>query len=206
MVFEQPIDEETKPAEELDKIAHITSLLRQEAEKYLRILETHTARLQTLNEVFAETPEANIAEKIESCVAQMSIDMLRYSAKMEEYVLALENSVDSYIESESARFSNQLRNIETVEEKNAWICWRNAATMFLETLNSAQAATRDHRDVIVSFKGINRNMDDASGRLIEILDHYIRVTNKLKGFYAKALVLIDKELGNRFEPGNSTGS
>ena len=132
------------------------------------------------------------ASRVHKCASDMAKKMIQYSQKLEEELPILHNSWESFDENMYGLIKSS--RISSKDDKDAAIKFRSN----LEALRSAVRFSLDgmqgYQKVTANMKGISREINRASARMIHVLDLLIAEFEAADSFCLKTLTLLDEKI------------
>jgi nucleoside 2-deoxyribosyltransferase len=119
-------------------------------------------------------------------------DMNQYTEKLEGLSLRLNENVESFSENLGSWLT--LIRIHSQEEQADAHEFRKQVQILLNTVHNSAESLRGYRQAVASLKGMTREMNSASRRLVQALDTVIACTSKIEAFCVRATDLVDDKL------------
>lgn len=176
-----------------EEIARIMTVITEDTQNIGKKWEDHTAHIQTLGRF----PRPGTAAQLHKIALTASKEMIDYSGNIENNLPILDKNIEIQTES----FSGYLSRIDLKSKgvREQVLESRNTISKLLETIRDGLKSTTGFRDVVSGLRGISRDMNRSSRRLVDALNGLISFMEKEEAFCQKALLLIDERLGNNPE-------
>ncbi len=182
--------------EAIEEFNQIMIAIASETENIGEKIQLHTQR----SEEISQNQGPGTAKEIRNLVFATATDMSNYAEKIEEALPELKKQADLLTEGLFGYVS--WFQPKTKEEKAQVEEFRETISGLLEGTSSALEGTRSFRDSVAGLKGISKELNRASRRIVKALDGVIAVIENIEAFSIKTLVLIDEKIGIIGDPPN----
>ncbi len=202
LVTEPDPSREKKPVEEeekgfLDRLVEATDAAQNMAKVMSdTVVETKgfngriEARTSQLQAVVPSVPGAS--RQVHTIALLTAQDMTSYAGRMEAQVPQLEANIDALGENLSSLIAGA--KVETEEDKKGLREFQTTANGLLEVARSALESLRQFRSSVHGLKGISRDLNRASQRLVNALDGHLSFMERVEAFAVRAIDLSKERL------------
>jgi hypothetical protein len=191
----KPVEEEEKGA--LDRLVEVTEATQNivklmsdtmvETKGFTGRIEARTSQLRALD--LSGPGASRQAHNITLLTAQ---DMASYAGKVEAQVPQLEANIDALSENLSALIASA--KVETEEDKKGLLEFQKTMNGLLEVARSALENFRQFRTSIHGLRGISRDLNRASQRLVNASDGLLSFMERVEAFAVRAIDLSKERL------------
>jgi len=171
-----------------EDIAKILSEITQETNNMTDKLKVNTARINALT----KNPGPGTAAQTFRITSEVAKDIIEYSDKLEIILPIFEQSIDILTES-SSRYAAWVQP-KSEEERKSIIVLRDSIFMLSNVTKTSLESISEYRDSVSRLKGISRDINQATRRLIQALDGVISSMEKMQAFCSRTLAIIEEKI------------